>query len=74
MPPKDVEALDYSPAVQAENTAAPKRRSHLKKIDHVAYAVAQGNIEKWPGSTSKLRAARSSNVSTTPVPATPTAA
>ena len=21
--------------------------SHLKKVDHVAYAVAQGNIEKW---------------------------
>ncbi len=24
-----------------------RRRSHLKKIDHVSYAVAQGNIEKW---------------------------
>ncbi|MEM7080078.1 MAG: hypothetical protein AAF513_15760 [Pseudomonadota bacterium] len=23
------------------------RRSHLKKIDHVAYAVAQGKIEQW---------------------------
>ena len=21
--------------------------SHLKKVDHVAYAVAEGNIEKW---------------------------
>ena len=24
-----------------------RRRSYLKKIDHVSYAVAQGNIEKW---------------------------
>ena len=24
-----------------------RRRSHLKRIDHVSYAVAQGQIEKW---------------------------
>ena len=24
-----------------------RRRSHLKRIDHVSYAVASGNIEKW---------------------------
>ena len=26
---------------------AIRRRSHLKKIDHVSYAVEAGNIEKW---------------------------
>ena len=24
-----------------------RRRSHLKKIDHVSYAVESGSIEKW---------------------------
>lgn len=30
-----------------QQSSAIRRRSHLKRIDHVSYAVAAGNIEKW---------------------------
>lgn len=30
-----------------DQSAQIRRRSHLKKIDHVSYAVASGNIEQW---------------------------
>lgn len=30
-----------------DQSANIRRRSHLKKIDHVSYAVATGQIEKW---------------------------
>ena len=49
--PENLEPSDAADVSASEHPSNAKgsirRRSHLKKIDHVSYAVAKGQIEKW---------------------------